>query len=433
MRRSISAADILLTLLVIAAFVLISAKFLAVGESADLHALWTAAEFIAAGQPDAVYVGSQGIYEMTPAARWVPHLQATGYTGQIFPYVYPPLWAALLAPMTKVVGFASVAETMAVANPLLLSLISLIAWRLSSPRLAPQTWLIVTLLIYCMSVIGAIALFQNQPQILVAFLTILAVERSLAGAPATAGVALALAAGLKIFPGLLVVLWIAQGRWREAGIFFLVVSLLATGSVGIAGWPLHEAFLVEVRAIADTLVVTKLGFSLFSLAAVIFPPIDLRFVNVVTLPAGAMQGHGWSVAPLGMAGRLGSALALAVTLVGFALIARRVRSAAQIGILWAAAVAGIALVSPLAWAYYFILPTAFAPRLIEAWGSLRGTIVLLLVFYPTNIVHRILSPETSLGMPPASLSACTMTLLTVLYVVIAMGRQNGHLPLRPRT
>ena len=46
-------------------------------------------------------------------------------------------------------------------------------------------------------------MFQNQPQILVSFLTVLALERAMRGHERTAGLALAVAAAIKVYPVLL--------------------------------------------------------------------------------------------------------------------------------------------------------------------------------------------------------------------------------------
>lgn len=188
------------TLLLAAAFVVFSQSLFAAAPSADLRALWLAGQMLAEGRPDLVYPAETGVFTMRPPPEWLTWLEARGHSGEVFPYIYPPLWA-WLAGVTGL-SFTAMNSAAQIINPALIVAMLLLARRLAAPAMHPAGCLALGLAILATSTIGSIALYQNQPQILVAFLTVLAVERAEHGAPRLAGAALALAAAIKL-PGLL--------------------------------------------------------------------------------------------------------------------------------------------------------------------------------------------------------------------------------------
>ncbi|MFZ1726276.1 MAG: glycosyltransferase 87 family protein, partial [Albidovulum sp.] len=167
----------------------------------DLSAVYIAAALWQQGQPDLIYAIPFGFYGGT-AAEWIPIQEQLGiYDLGSFPYVYPPLWAVLTAPLTAVFspqGFANAVTCLQV------------------PMLAASVWLAMRILplpgaqLWLKSAIGVVllstmvpaftALWFNNPSITVNFLTLLAFERLTARHPIAAGAALALAAAIKLSP-----------------------------------------------------------------------------------------------------------------------------------------------------------------------------------------------------------------------------------------
>jgi hypothetical protein len=61
--------------------------------AADLLASWVAGHFYQIGALDQIYPSDTTVYSMHPPDAWLPYLSEQGYNGQVFPFIYPPLWA----------------------------------------------------------------------------------------------------------------------------------------------------------------------------------------------------------------------------------------------------------------------------------------------------------------------------------------------------
>lgn len=319
--------------------------------SPDLLATWLAGDFFASGQFDQIYPKDTTVYSMVPPSQWWPLLQAQGYSGPVFPFVYPPLWAALAAPLTAVASFGSIQLVAQVVNPVLLALSVYLAARLLRTRLPDWIFVAIGLALLHFSLIGIVALEQDQPQILVSFLIILGLERGAAGRPWVAGAAMALAAAIKLYPLFFAVVWLLRGQHKAALSFALFGGLLAGLSVALAGWPLHVAFLNEVRVISATAFSNKIVFSIDPMIARIFMADHLRFIPAIDDPT-----YGWHVM---QKSTLWRGLSLAALLAS-ALAASRIKSP----LVWPILAILIGLFSPLSWGYHYItaLPRWFLHR-----------------------------------------------------------------------
>ncbi|WP_126974541.1 glycosyltransferase 87 family protein [Frigidibacter oleivorans] len=354
--------------------------------AADLRALWLAAEAFAQGRTGAVYAADSTVFTMRPPEEWVARL-AAGVSAPVYPYLYPPLWVALLAPLTGVLSFDTVTTAAAVLNMAALWLGLLLARRAVAGggrrQMPPAGWLALGMTLMAATLVGWVALAQAQPQIVVAVLTVLAVERLAAGRDGQAGAVLALAAALKLYPALFALMLLAGGRWRGLGAFLLAGAGLAGLSVLLAGWPLHRLFLGQIALVSDTGFLTALNFNLDALAMQLFPPADaIRVMAVHSGPDPGALDRGWVVAAKGPLWSAASRAAMLAVVLAYAFALRRSRSPA-LG--WAGMMAALALVSPLSWGYHYIAPALFAPALVDRWGAARGGLALAAVFVPVSL------------------------------------------------
>ncbi|MEL7345694.1 MAG: glycosyltransferase family 87 protein, partial [Pseudomonadota bacterium] len=178
--------------------------------SPDLLASWMAGLNFARGAMDEVYFASTGLFTMRPPETWVTELHASGYDGAIYPFIYPPLWAWAMSKMTAITSFETLVFIGNLINPLLIMGSILLAARMAARHLSSLHFLLIGIVALGSSVIAVVALEQNQPQILVSFLLVLAAERTRGGDPRTAGIALALAASIKLYPAVFAIIWLAQ-------------------------------------------------------------------------------------------------------------------------------------------------------------------------------------------------------------------------------
>ena len=238
--------------------------------SADLMATWLAGQFLAAGQPEQVYPAMTDTFQMYPPSEWRAFMaREYQYEGPIFPFLYPPIWAKLgelLAP----VNFWRLTAVVLVINSTLLIATVHLAYRATKSTMHPAIFAALALFFLFGNHIGTIALQQNQPQILVSFLLVLVVERMRNHAPVFAGVALAIAAAIKIYPVFFALFWLFSREKRAFGAFVVAGALIGATSVIWAGWPLHQVFLDQVRLISGSILVTGITFNFDAAIAQLF-------------------------------------------------------------------------------------------------------------------------------------------------------------------
>ncbi len=173
----------------------------------------------------------------------MPYLQEQGYDGSVFPFIYPPLWAHVFGWLTTVTTYSTLSNIARAINPLLMGGMVILAWRSVGSTMSVALYTFIGLAILVSTYVGFIPIYQNQPQILVSFLIVLAIERSRHNAPFAAGMAMALAASIKLYPALFALFWLANGNRKAFGSFIISGLVLAGTSVWLAGWPLHRIFL----------------------------------------------------------------------------------------------------------------------------------------------------------------------------------------------
>ena len=206
----------------------------------DLLATWLAGHFYGLGQMDQIYPADAELFTMLPPSDWEGEMRARGYTEDIFPFIYPPLWAWVAAPVAKVLspeGFFAIAR---VVNPALIGAMVWLTARATRTRLPLAAYVGIGLVAAGLSGVGNYGLIYAQPQIFVSFLTVLAIERSARGGPVAGGAVMALAAAIKLYPVLYALGWLIAGRWRTVLAFALIGGGLGLASLAVAGWPLGD-------------------------------------------------------------------------------------------------------------------------------------------------------------------------------------------------
>ncbi len=355
-----------------------SVVFFRASASSDLIVLYLAARQFAAGNTDQIYAGARQVFDLGVPDSWPAIARSLGLDGvRLYPYIYPPLWAAALAPLTGLFSPGAFVTAASIVNPALMALTAVLAWRIMRPALSLSGWMVMGLAIALVTPIGFVALDQNQPQILVSFLILLAIERRLAGAPSSAGAALALAASIKLYPLLFTVIWLARRDWAPLRAFAVVGGLLGVASLAIAGWGLNVAFLRQLGRISGSLVIMPITFNIQSLLGQFLaadhlmpvPPVPPETVARSGMIASSPAWLGWSV-------RI-------IMLVGLALfwrLARRADDARLHRSIWPALLIFVSLVGPLSWAYHYLSVVFMFPALLsrEA-GRIRVAVALALL------------------------------------------------------
>ena len=369
--------------------------------SGDLMATWLAGHFLNVGRPDQVYPLLTDFFIMHPPSEWRAYMaEAYGYEGPMFPFLYPPLWAKV-AELASDVNFWMIAAVALALNAGLLMASTWLAYRASRSGLHPALYFGIVLLILHVTHIGTLALYENQPQILVSFLLILAVERSRAKAPITAGLALAIAASIKLYPALFALFWLFGRNNRAFLAFAAFGTALGLASVIWAGWPLHAAFLDQIRLISRTVLLTGVSFNIDATIAQLFFLDMLQWVPSLEPPNEYNDAPGWYAMAKPPAWRILSGAILLSVVALLCLAFHRANAAVQASILWPLALTAVALLSPLSWVYYYLPAAYFAPVLLEKLGPKLGAAIIAIGFglLSAPIVPLYWAIEDRIGWP----------------------------------
>ncbi|MCF6316445.1 MAG: DUF2029 domain-containing protein [Marinosulfonomonas sp.] len=290
------------------------------------------------------------------------------------------------------------------------------------------------LLILAFTLIGVAPIVQNQPQIFVSFLIVLGVERHRSGAPLTAGAAIALAASIKLYPVLLALLFLASGNRRAFGSFVITGAALGGLSIALAGWPLHSLFLAEVSRISSTVIVTIHTYSLDAIIGQVFFIDQMQMIHDPNFSASAAdegQTKGWKVMAKSALWRGISAVAILATLAFFAYKLRQNNEPDSDSILlWPTVIICISLINPISRGYHYLPAVAFAPVLIDRFGTLRGVVLLLLIFAPVSVVALTsIYPHIGLIPQPASFFGTLSMIGLALAFAVAHHKKPAPQPL----
>ena len=397
--------------------------------SADLMATWLAGVFLNAGRPDQVYPAVSDFFLMYPPTDWRSYMADTyNYNGPIFPFVYPPLWAKLAAPFAET-NFWRITVVALTINAALQMATVWLALRATRTTLNPALFVAIAVVVLLMTHIGTVPLRQNQPQVLVSFLLVLAIERTRARSPIIAGAALALAAAIKLYPALFALFWLF-GRERRAFASFVVFgAALGLTSLLWAGWPLHAAFLDQIRLISNSVLVTSISFSIDGTIAQLFFADALQWVPALEPATPNRPDPGWYAMARPGAWRMASNIALLAAIALLSWGFHRADRATQAALLWPLALTTVALLSPITWAYYYVPTICFAPVLIERLGLRLGSGFLVVAFVP--ILERMVPiyrvTRDWPGWPPflyQIIGVAALTLLAIGFVIALVRALN---------
>ncbi len=395
-------------------------------QSADLYAGWVAAEFLHMGRPDQVYPDITHGFDMTTPPDWWAHVSATDPDARIFPYLYPPLWVALLRPVTEMTTFAALdGIVMGLHQALLVGMIFLASRMCGTRGLTQLAFVALTYTALTLSFPVARALEENQPQIIVSFLIVLAFERAQAGRLRTSGAVLALAAAIKLYPLLFVVIYLGRKQWSAVASFGVAGGLLGLASIALAGWPLHQDYLHLVGALTRSVVVSNMSISLDALVA----GTGLSDGLVKVIPDN-LEGtnKGWHVIDKSAVWRMASAVATCVALAAVGVLAAcRPKDALVLPV---AAIA-LALLSPLSWAYTYLTAFVFLAALPLRLGGVGYAVVVASALF----FHRA-APVGLLGTLQYGLTVAwvitivAMLLLGAAFVCAVLRRPATNAPTR---
>lgn len=345
-------------------------------QSADLYALWLAGEFMSLGRLDQIYPQNTVMFDMTTPSQWWAHVSQSAPDARIFPYLYPPIWAKLMSWITGVTTFHAFDTVMTGINQMLLIASVFLAATMCNVK-GTKRFVFVAASYAALSFtfpVG-IAIEENQPQIIVSFLIVWAFERVQSGHHKTGGALLALAASIKLYPLLFVVIFAGRKQPKAIMSFICVGAGLGLSSIALAGWPLHAEYLRLVGVMSHSIIANDFTFSIDSGIARVF---FLDSLTPVSLPGSAEGAASWG------------AMAKPAT---WASVSAGVQVITIAGVFWAAlkrpndvlllpiAAIAFALLSPLSWCYSYMTALVFLGALALQGGRSGAYFIILIVVF----------------------------------------------------
>ena len=373
-------------------FVVLATAFFWKQQGDDLASSYVGCRVLATGHGSSLYS-----YDPTNFAGlsstdtvWPKLAVQGGYHGWLHPYVQTPLWAWMLQPLCSHLHWPAFKHLFLVLALLSIAGSIFLVARYWTPRLLHPLALSLILLALCFSEPFLFAMKLVQTHALLLFLTIAGVILAQRNRPLAAGLCVALAAAVKITPGILFLYWLASRRWKAAcSLLFWSVLLLAASRLA-AGAALFHDYLENMRRVSHILLVAENNQSLASWYMTrLFSPDEVFDVNAFSLPAALS-----SLSTLCMA---------ACTLGGGLLDHRSDRVAATQGSRARPPLgAGVALVAmtvfaPIAWTHYYIVMVTPLMMLVEtAWHfekSKARWLVYIAIFIIAALLYRPLAPD----------------------------------------
>jgi alpha-1,2-mannosyltransferase len=262
-------------------------------------------------------------------------------------------------------------------------------------------------------------LYHGQLNCLMALLLVLAWVADRRGAEGAAGALAGAAAAAKLFPGLLLVYFVAARKWRAAGALVAVAAALNLVALAAFGFAAFETYARDV--------VPSLGV------------FRRAWLNV------SLTGYFTRLGDALGAPRAGPAVALcaqALTVLAVWVAARRARDARARDRAFALAAVGMVLASPVAWTHYFVLVSF---PLLVAWarpprGAALGALALAsaALWLPERLVPNLFAgpgevvPTNDAQPVPRPLMAAlglgpfTFALVALFVVLFARSEPGGR-------
>lgn len=324
----------------------------------DLSAVYIAGWLWRTGEAALIYAAPDGFFGGM-ATSWQPAFEALGIPpdASVFPFVYPPLWAVLAAPLTGSLDLQGFTNLVALIQTPMLAASVLLAARLLKPATMPLTiWTLAGLGILVFSLQAQVALWHNQPTITASFLILLSFVCLDAQRPVAAGAALAFAAAIKLTPAALALVFLIDRQYRALAVFVLVGAALGFLSLLLAGLPPHTAFLESLGAIRGTALVSWINISLLPALLTFGSALGLGAPFDTASPAVVLrQIPGWLPPALTVAALL--------VLLAFLVVLRHQPARIRRGLGLLAVSITMALFGPLGWIHYYLMPLMLLPGL----------------------------------------------------------------------
>jgi hypothetical protein len=321
----------------------------------DLSSSYIACHVLAQGQKEHLYSHDPEYFHIVTDPLWVQIAKDASFTGFLHPYVQTPLWAYSLIPLCQATEFQIFNLIFLIINlSAITGTIWLTAHQWARSFLSRPLLLIGFLFIFSLMTPTYYMAFLNQTHPIFLFATVLAVYLATRKRNISAGLALSIAASVKLTPAIIAIHWLISGKRKTVFAFLTWSLIMAILSVIALGWKTNLDYLLNLSRISNILLVS---FNNQSLAAWLFG-----------------QGYGppeimyWKMFPLPSLTRIAGLGLTLIVVSNFALEYHREHNTEHLEVLSISSfLVASTIFSPIAWTHYFIILLIPIMFLID-WG-----------------------------------------------------------------
>jgi hypothetical protein len=325
-----------------------------------------------------------------PDTAWQDAADWGNYEDFLHPYVQTPLWAYALQPICGT-SFAVFEHLFEISTLLSFAACVWLVARIWAPSLWNPYAIAITVLCLWFSQPFQYAMALMQTHVLFLLLTVGSLILAQRKSPVWAGLLLALAAAVKITPGILVIYWLLTRRWKAAASMILWSGALAVLTVVTTGHQATAEYLADLHRISRVLLLSFNNQSVASWWMSRFYPGQVGKFRILPLPDAV---------------RIGSMLLMIGLTIAGGIIDRHRENrlnreadatdpplGAMIGLIAAT------ICAPIAWTHYFIVLLVPLMVLWEVGRRMRNWGIAVAVVLIAALNLRPLAMNMDLGKP----------------------------------
>lgn len=411
---------------ILALFVVAGCVFFASGSGDDLASSYVGCRLIAKGQINHLYsFDPVSFAEIGEDDTWQNAADEGHFAGYLHPYVQTPLWGYALQPLCRSVYWPKFYKLFTILTMLSFAGCLWITARYWATSLYNPVALAIVALCLWFSQPFQYAMFLMQTHMMFIFLTLAGLLLAERKRPLAGGALVALAAAVKITPGLLVVYWLLTKKWKAALSMVICSAALWVITIVAVGHAVTATYLADLHRISRVLLVAQNNQSFAAWVMARRYPFDEVFdINIFPLPAFV---------------RIAESILLLGCTVGGGFIDRwrksRMQDSAPLGAMIVLIAATV--FAPIAWTHYSVILVVPLMMLLAENRMLRSkwvwaavVVIVVLNYRPiaTDINHGLIGP---LSIIRGQFYACVLTLAALgLTAWLTLRRGSDGVPMQ---
>lgn len=224
----------------------------------DLTASYVSCRLVLAHQTSHLYAYDPAFFNLVPDALWRQIARANGVpaTTLLSPFVQTPLWPWALQPLCRATSFVTFNFIFRVLLATCFAGLIWLTGRYATTRFLAPSWVFVMAAVWVRSDPMREAMLLTQTHVIFLLLSVAAILWARSGRPVLAGILLAVAAAVKITPGVIVVYWLITRRNKAALSFVLCSVGLFLLTVIVTGREATTDYLHSMARVSNVLLLS---------------------------------------------------------------------------------------------------------------------------------------------------------------------------------